>query len=435
MIDEHQDLKQRADELRKKGQFPEAIPLYKQLWEASGKERDKWIGWAYAQCLRKANQPQEALALCREVYGLDPDFEINNNLAGWCLYDLGIKGFGESFDEAEVLRTASEIIQFTKQGAYSPYERAVFQVVKTLESYDEKNKPVPHAAINEWLDKIDPGLLSKEPERGPDGKSYPSAKESWYRSRAKALLGLESYEDCVEICTEALGNLRTLHHDYDVWFRYYRAESLLQLGRATEALADLEYMMERKPDPWIRHRYALALRATGDIELAIQYAAEAALPPQRLEYRWEVYYDLGKMLSEAGEGDLAGKHFVLAAAIRQENGWDLPGSLIAAQGEMALSFEDLPPSKELHRELQSWWKSMTPRPQTAFRGVVKLLHGNGKSGILLGDSGTEYFFGVRSYKGDAALVPGLRVAFNLKQEANKRTGQPEMHAVDIVPEG
>lgn len=434
MTDDFQSLKLQAEALVNQKRFTEAIPFYEQLWNMATENRDKWIGWRYAQCLRKSERSTEALVICREVYQIDPQFEHNNNLYGWCVYDTGIKQPEENFDEKRFIKAAEAITQLTQHEEYSPYERAVFAVVDHYEKYKEGAKPVPHIEIMKWLDKLNPDLLSREPNPGSDGKSYPSPKENWYAKRAKALLGLRRYEECIEVCTQALSQFQQLHFDYDVWFRNDRAESYLALGKGAEALPDIEYMMEHKPDAWIRHRYALALRAVGRIDEAIPYAAEAAIPHQRLGFRWEVYLDLGEMLAQIGEEELAAKHILLAAAIRQEEGWEkVPQNLQAALHRMNLSLENLPNAKTLHRELQPSWKSMKPRPQLTHTGIIDYVHGNGKSGMILADEGKKYFFGMRSYNGDVEARSGLRVTFNIKEVINKKTGEPEMHAVDIRP--
>ena len=133
--------------------------------------------------------------------------------------------------------------------------------------------------------------------------------------------------------------------------------------------------MQRKPDAWIRHKYALGLYAVGQVEEAIRYASEAALPYQRLGYRWEVYLDLGNMLYEAGENELAAKHILLAIAIRRAEGWEkMPANLQSAIQRLNLSLDSLPTVKALHRELEPFWKSMKPRTKTSHTGVIEVIH-------------------------------------------------------------
>ncbi len=432
MINEPQELKRQAETLRDQKRFPEAVAVYEKLWLEQRENPDIWVGWGYGQCLRKIGRSEDALEICRTVYRLDPAFDRNNNLYGWCIYDIGIKQGEEEFDEAKFLQAADAIMQLTRHEDYSPYERTVFAVVHHYEKYKDRQKPVPYAKIVEWLDKLNPALLSSSPNQSSDGKSYPSPKEDWYSSWAKALLGLERYQECIVYCTNALNELRSFHYDYDVWFRQYRAESFLALGTGEKALPDLEYMMGRKPDAWIRHRYALGLYAIGQLEESIRYASEAALPHQRLGYRWEVYLDLGNMLLESGEHDLATKHIQLAAAIRQAEGWEkIPNNLQLAIHRLNVSLENLPDVKSLHRNLQPYWKSMKPRPRTTHTGVIHEVHSNGKSGRIQSDDGTRYFFGMRNFRGEIEAAPGHRVCFNLQENENNRTGAKEMHAVDI----
>ncbi|GAB4511090.1 MAG: hypothetical protein OHK0046_08700 [Anaerolineae bacterium] len=433
MTDYH-DLKSRAENLRKNGQFAEAVSLYEQLWHSNVGEPDKWIGWGYAQSLRKVKRFNEALEVCRTVYRMDANFDNNNNLYGWCIYDIAIKQPEENFDETKFFQAAEAIIGLTRQENYSPFERTVFAVVHHFEHYKERKKPVPYQRIIEWLEHLNPELLSMESGTGSDGKSYPSPKEDWYSSFAKALIGLERHQECIEVCTHALATLRKFHYDYDVWFRQYRSESHLALHEGEKALDDLEYMLKRKPDAWIRHRYATALYRVGRLSEAIQYGCQAALPHQRLGYRWEVYLDLGNMLAEAGDSENAAKHILLSAAIRAEEGWErVPRNLQVAFDVFDLSWDNLPRVKQLHRELEPFWKSMQPRPQTTHSGTIIRVHDNGKSGNIQDNDGPRYFFGMKNFKGETAPVEGMPVVYNLRETENSKTGTKELHAVDIFP--
>lgn len=435
MNNDIQNLRNQADAHRKAGRFAEAIPLYQAIWQATQDEPDKWDGWGYAQCLRKTGQSAEALEICRVVYNLDTNFDHNNSLYGWCIYDIGIRQPEATFDEARFLKAAEAIMQVTAQGEYSPYERAVFAVVKYFEKQSETQKPVPHGKILEWLDRLDVSQLSTQLDKGTDGKTYPSARERWYTSRAKALLELERHEECVDICSQALEVFRKPHFDFDIWFRIYRAQSNAVLRQFEAAARDLEYAMARKPDLWMRQRYAAAMRELGDIDMAVGYASEAALSPHGLGFRWEVFLDLGLMLADKGEDELATRHILLAAAIRNEEGWPkVPQRLQDALNHYHLSAEETPSAKALHKELQPFWKSMKPRPQTSHSGIILTIHTNGKSGHIKGDNGGKYFFAMSNYKGESAAIRDLRVRFNLR-EALDKAGKPEMHAVDVIEEG
>ncbi len=127
MNDEYQNIKNQAEALRKQEQFEQAIPLYQKLWQEHGDKSDEWIGWGYAFCLRKVNRFAEALNVCRETWKINPEFERNNSLYGWCIYYTEIKNKQPSLQA--LLKAANAITKLTKQGQYSPYEMVIFQVI------------------------------------------------------------------------------------------------------------------------------------------------------------------------------------------------------------------------------------------------------------------------------------------------------------------
>lgn len=447
MINDHQDLKSQAENLRKQKQFAQAIPIYEKLWEQRGDTPDKWIGWGYAQCLRKLGRPAEALEICREVYRIDPTFDMNNDLYGWCVYDMGIKQQKDGFDEGRFLQAAEAITQLTTHGDFSPYEKAVFAVVHRLEDERKKiedNKQLSSAefkqrrnlneSILQWLDHLDVALLSLQSDKKQDGSTFVSPREDWYNSRAKTLLALDRHAECTEICAKALAEIKTPHFGYDVWFRWYGAQSHIALGEYSKALIYLEYILQQKQDFWIRRAYAKCLKELGQVDEAIEQCAVIALSPKGLGFRWEVFLDLGNMLAETGDIENARLHVLLAAAIRRDEGWEkAPQELQHALRSLDLANTNAPDAKSLHRQLQPFWKSKKPRPKTTHAGTIKLVHSNGKSGIVRAEDGKEHFFGMGNYKGETGAAPGMRVGFNLREGENNRTGAKEMHAVDIVP--
>jgi tetratricopeptide (TPR) repeat protein len=430
MSNNYQDLKKQADTFRKEHNYVQAVTIYEQIWESD--KTDPWLGWAYAYCLRKLDRSKEALDMCREVYRLDPDLQANRDLYGWCVYDIGINQPENNFDESKFINAAKAIVDLTEQGQYSPYERAVFKVIHHYENYKKQNKQVPYQEIISWLEKLDLDLLSASPN-SYGGKSYASMKEDWYTSRSKAMLELGRYSECIEVCTEALNTLRTFHYDYDVWFRQQRAESYFELGEFEKALNDLEYMMSRKPDPWIRHKYGLVLQNIGDLEQALRYMSIAAIPSQRLGFRWAVYLDIAKILNKLGEHDLSRKHAQLALAIRQNENWNkIPEDLQSLIQALGISFDETFDAKKIHKELQPYWKSLKPRPKTTHQGTIEKIHSNGKSGLILSNTGTRYFFGIKNYLSENIPDIGQHVDFNLKKTMNRKKNVEELHAVDIL---
>ena len=58
----------KADELRKSGQFAAAADIYRSIWP----DNDPWTGWAFALCLRKLKNTDEALNVAQALFELAP---------------------------------------------------------------------------------------------------------------------------------------------------------------------------------------------------------------------------------------------------------------------------------------------------------------------------------------------------------------------------
>ena len=94
--------KQEANELRKKGDFSGALPIYRTLWQETG---DKFDGVGLLCCLRKLDLFDEALVLADELIMKFPDFN-------WCKLEVVwtyLQGKLEKLNEkSEISRCAKE---------------------------------------------------------------------------------------------------------------------------------------------------------------------------------------------------------------------------------------------------------------------------------------------------------------------------------------
>src|SRR5262245_49219898 len=147
----------KADELRKAGQFDQAAAEYATVWPNG----DRWTGYWYAYCLRKAGRHQKAYAVAKQVYALDPHFKAGHSMCAWTLYDVYIRP-AESPDP-QVLKAAQGIIRLTAgENAYAPTSPLAMSVLRVAKLWAAK----PHD-LNalQWLDKLAPALLPIEPRK------------------------------------------------------------------------------------------------------------------------------------------------------------------------------------------------------------------------------------------------------------------------------
>jgi len=324
------------------------------------------------------------------------------------------------------------LLELVEPGQYSPYARTVLRVV----DYYRKRPSYPAARVLEWCDKLQPDQLSTVPGRGPDRKGrtieYASEREKWYAYRSKALFEVGWFEECIRFGEQALNAFSNFHHDNDIWFRWRIALSRAELGEKETAIAELQGLLSRKKDWFIYHRIAQYLFELGRVDEALDHALDAALAPGDLEYKWELFLLMGSVL-KVQSMEIAQKHVLLAAKVRQELDWKMPPELSeAVQGfDIDMSSEISP--KDLYRDLRRYWQSLKVADMPKGQGEIKNLLPHGKAGFIRGNDGEDYYFKTSSFRGPRHLLePGQRVSFHIE-----RNPDPEKRdtAVFVRPEG
>jgi len=368
-------LRKQAEELRKAKNYELAIALYDKLWNRDAPEKSTWDGWGYAQCLRKAGKSDEALKICREVYKLDAEFEINRDLYGWCVFDQEISRSNEEIkkDEHSFFKAAKAILELSKPGQYSATNRTIMKVVDYLGDKDLHPK-YRAKEILEWLRKTTPITLSYECRQGksPDGKviEYASELEKWYAQLCKALYEAGQYEECVKVAEEAIETIPKCHNDNDVWFKYRIGLSKGKLGNFEEGIRFLREVQRRKKDWFVSKEIAKMYFDQSDYQSALKCCAEGALAPgqDKLSFRWELFLFMGQVLIKQQQPEKAREHLLLAAKLRQEAEWKVDPELASLVSELGVNLADARPVKQLHKGLLPYWEGIAHEGQTRQAG-------------------------------------------------------------------
>lgn len=435
MNDDYQYLKNQAEALRKQGQATQAIPLYEKLWQEQGDEPDKWIGWGYAHCLRKIGQSSEALEVCRDVYKIDPTFSRNNNLYGWCVYDIGIKQSENGFDQEKFDRAANAIVKITRQDQFSPYELTIFRYISHL----RKMQSVRWYLVLEWTNRLNSELLSTEPNIYSDdsGKQIVSASplEKYYAHKGKALEQLGRYEECLMVSSEAIDKFDTLHDGNEIWFARRLALSKKNLGHLTEALEDLRNLVTRKPDWFIHLDIAHIQYELGHTEDALVSASTAALASVPLALKSGVYKLLAQIMEDLGKTELSQEHLKLVALIREDQGWKQDPDIEAGLERLHVDTNDSESAKQIERLLQAVWEEEKfYRHERQFGIVAKILE-HGGAGFIEDNNGDSHYFDIRDVVGDRFHIKqGIHVHFyvvdsfdNVKNRKSTKAIRIDMH--------
>jgi len=434
-MDEVSELKKKASELRKIGQFSDAQILYQTLWAHHRDECNEWDGWGFATCLRKLGDSEKALEICRNVYQTNPDFENGKNLYAWCIYDTEIKKDDDQIKRAEktFFKASKAILKLTMQTQYSPYTKTVFRVIDYI---IKGSASYPTNDILHWVDKLDPNSLSKESFSfmGEDQKhrELQSDQEKWFAIKTKALEKDGAHEKCMELCEEALKNIAKFHYNNDIWFKRRIALSKANLGNKQQAAEELETLLHKKKEWFIQNELAHIYYDLGNEKEALGFAIEAALNFGKHENKWELFLLLARILLKQGRIVEARRHLAFVAKLRIENGWKITEPLSKMLTESNIDLSELPEKHVLLKYLKRFWETERSSSLPCMQGFVKTILKNGKAGFISGDDKKDYFFKVRGFEGDRKkLRIGLKVKFNLEDSFDRKRNRKTKAATNI----
>ena len=305
------------------------------------------------------------------------------------------------------------------------------EFVKTLTSQlfsivlkSEKQRPAPNwKLINDFCDEFDPNNLSVEcrtikVERKGKMKDMELAsdKEIWFANKTKSLLMLGDWTECFELSKKALASFEVFHYSNDIWFARRIALCKKNLGNSSEAISELKIILNTKKEWFIQKELAELYFEANDIENAFEYAMQAITNFGPLEFKVDLLFLLGKILSLKNDNEFAFKHYSLSKLLRQDEGWKINQELIEKLQDFDNPEIPLGDISKLKSELKNYWsKFKTNNDNTDASGtmegvIFKILNDNerGKDGFLKCKN-TEHYFSVSA---DFHLTP--RIEMNTK---------------------
>ena len=209
------------------------LTAYKNRFEEDASSFSEFQARDFVKELKNQGKTDEAIEVGRTFLEMAPELKGYINYFGYALYNKYINIDDEEISKNESLfyGILEEIAKYCKQERYSPLEAAVNKAIKHV----LKANPVDYKKLSELLDYLDAPTLEDKPFVNKDGKEFESKKEKWYRMKVRALYELESYRACVETANIAFTYNLKWHYNNLNWVKYYRASSLVELGRYEEA--------------------------------------------------------------------------------------------------------------------------------------------------------------------------------------------------------
>jgi len=263
-----------------------------------------------------------------------------------------------------------------------------------------------------------------------------SVQEEWYAHYSKALYQTASYEQCVEICKQALENVKVFHYSNDCWLARRMALCLKKMGDTAQAIISLEKLLKRKREWFILKELSELYLEVAQADRALGYAKEAMNGYGPIAFKVELIEMLGDMLLKKGESILAYKHYMLAKLIREQEKWQvdkqLQEKLKSLAGEQNSTSEN---RRIIENELKYFWNS--PKPNDVKRtisgnekndasqkikgSIVKLLpeKETGVDGFVKHENGgTAYFFVPKNNSLFKELKIGLALEYETTPSQN-----------------
>lgn len=312
----------------------------------------------------------------------------------------------------------------------------LYQVVSMKYIAHEMDKAAPnYSAVNEFLSKLNPELLSRETFKFVDEKGrkreLASDQEKWYSWKTKCLEEIEDYHNCLKYSQLALENIETFHYDNDIWFKRRIALSKFELNQKDDAIKLLDEIIPVKREWFIFSDKGFMLIKTGEKEKGLQYLIQALKMPGPDQMKLKIYSYFMENYNDKKYSEFSNKIKLYIVRIREKNSWPVSDDNKKIINELSqdLKNKNLGDIKKdildfISREFESIEISTT--------GKIERMLTEGKTGLIKPDVGESLFFRVKSILNNTkGFKIGTPVTYQIIDSFDKVKNQPSKEAVQI----
>jgi len=421
-----------ANDLRKKGEFDEALALYREL---SKNDSDSYSAAGLLHCLRKLHLFDEALTLCTPTNQKHMTLDWYRKEVIWTLIQGKLSTIDDNRPIQEVVSIAESILTLEPTD-HTIRWRIVHPVLKRAGSYKKWN------VVFEWTEKVTPDELSTVPMKDNRARDGWCERAIWCNYRIRSMIEVGDKEQAILFAQDAVNDFP---HQAK-FFKRLEALANFRLSRLVEAeLLYCKLSDSGRTDWWILKEHACALRELGKFHEALVVMCKAALSNRKLELLVSLFTDIGFLCHKMELKQDARNHLLLSKHIRENQGWPISQTLSSEIAELDRELPDLagPVARDgALVECQKFWRrtvgAQHDSRETSIksRGVKRMLKGKLRMGsperpycFLLSDT-RESFFCRKSDLPDGA-TDGVILQFDAMPSFDKKKNQESWKAVNL----
>jgi tetratricopeptide (TPR) repeat protein len=426
-----QQKKQQANELRKQGRIKGALPLYKELYESAAKDKFDCAG--YLHCLRKLKKYEEAVTIAEECEEKYPDFN-------WCRIEIIWTYIGNLKNKSDTTPLGSIIPIATKIMNLNPDDLQKNTIVLLVLKKAKEFKKFQIAC--EWVDKINPETLDKNPIVLEKGTTAWSNFLIWHHHKIRCLIHQNKYHEAIKM----VNSINAETKQVSKYFRALEALAYELMGSSSESVQILTKLSKnRNVDWWVVHQLANVLKNNGEKEQALERMYEAAVLSYKIESIVTLLQDIALLCQELNRMEESYYHSLLCKLVRQKKEWAVredveklikETSTFINKDSMNINFKevlqkcqtywgkDIPDGNRLHHE-----RKTNKKHKKALVGTLSQVRQDKPFCFI--KTPRESFFCYKS-EINVEVVDGLKVQFDVIPSFDKKKQQESLKAVNVV---
>jgi tetratricopeptide (TPR) repeat protein len=323
-------------------------------------------------------------------------------------------------------------------------------VLKMLKFYRKPNLNVEKVTF--WISKLDPSKLSREEFKFKDSEGkeriLASPLEDYYSILSDLKLKERKYEECIQICENALGLFSKFHYDNDIWFKRRIALSHIELGKQDLGFDILLNLTNnRKGEKWfIFHEIANLYFEKGEYEKALEFNIKAIALPRDEDKKISVYLDTARSLFKLNrleDSKLMAEFISIVATkenlklksevlnlleyfkINSNTNQDVKSAFFSTKKRILELFGVNNESEKRKLQLKKVGNDSTSNLNRYQGNIAKILHDNdkGKDGFIKSKIGQHYFTLSSKFHLTSQITLGTLVEFQIITRDSERKEQ------------